>query len=182
MTLSAVRLDADRIVLRALRDADRDRFIELRTDPEVNAHIGGPTPRQAVEQRLADIGGLSNATVPGVYAIADRVTDTFLGTVQLTRLPLAEPGHITPAGEELGIGYLLHRSAWGAGFAFEATSALLRSAAAELPDEPVLLITQSANVRSLSLARRLGFRAVSTFEAYDAEQTLSVAALHSFKA
>ncbi|WP_281216021.1 hypothetical protein [Nocardia xishanensis] len=39
-----------------------------------------------------------------------------------------------------------------------------------------------ANKRSLGLAARLGFRPVSTFEWFDAEQTLCLSSLHSFKA
>jgi RimJ/RimL family protein N-acetyltransferase len=46
----------------------------------------------------------------------------------------------------------------------------------------VILVTQTANTRSLRLAVRLGFQPVSTFEEYDAEQTLALASLHSFKA
>jgi RimJ/RimL family protein N-acetyltransferase len=42
------------------------------------------------------------------------------------------------------------------------------------------VVTQAANERSLKLATRLGFQRRGTFEAYDAEQTLAVAALHSF--
>ncbi|MFF7487689.1 hypothetical protein ACH4MW_14065 [Streptomyces luteogriseus] len=40
----------------------------------------------------------------------------------------------------------------------------------------------SAGTCSLDLAARLGFRRVSTFEAYDAEQTLAVTDLHAFLA
>jgi len=69
---------------------------------------------------------------------------------------------------------------WGAGYAFEAAAAILRAGAAELADQPVILITQSANTRSRRLADRLGFRFVRTFHAYDAEQTLSAADLHTF--
>lgn len=179
-SLTAVKIVADRVVLRAPRDADRERLIELRTDPDVGAYIGGHSTREAVERRIEEIGGLSNSALPGVYIVADRATDTLLGTVQLTRLPLEQPGHLTEAGDELGLGYTLHRDAWGAGYAFEATTAILRAAAAELADEPVLLITQSANTRSRRLADRLGFQLVKTFHAYDAEQTLSAADLHTF--
>lgn len=59
---------------------------------------------------------------------------------------------------------------------------MLRAAADELPDQPVLIATQTANKRSLRLAARLGFQPVSTFEWFDAGQTLCRAALHSFKA
>ncbi|MGY0235420.1 GNAT family N-acetyltransferase [Longispora urticae] len=83
---------------------------------------------------------------------------------------------------KLELGYLLRRDAWGAGLAYEASAAALRAAAAELPDQPVILVTQSANARSLRLAARLGFQPVGTFEQFDAEQTLGrLASLHSFQ-
>jgi RimJ/RimL family protein N-acetyltransferase len=181
-TLSAVRIEADRIVLRKSLDADRDRVIELRTDPEVGAHIGGPSPREAVERRIDEVGMTNLTNIPGLFVVADKATDAFLGTVQLLRVAADEPGHLTEGAEELELGYLLHRDAWGAGFAFEAANAVLRAPAAELPDQPVILRTRTANERSLRLAARLGFRPVRTFEWFDAEQTLCVADLHSFHA
>jgi len=181
-TLSAVRIEADRILLRESREADRERLIELRTDPEVGAHIGGHRRREDVERRVDGVGMDKLTEAPGLYVIADKATDVLLGTVQLMRAAADEPGHLTEGAEELELGYLLHRDAWGAGYAFEAATAVLRAAAAELPDQPVILRTQSANTRSLRLAARLGFQPVSTFEAFDAEQTLSTADLHSFKA
>ncbi|MBB5890491.1 GNAT family N-acetyltransferase [Kutzneria kofuensis] len=181
-TLSAVRIAADRVVLRESRESDRDRLIELRTDPEVGAHIGGPNPREAVERRIDEIGMAGLTDAPGVFVIADRATDAFIGTVQLTAVDADQPGHLADNTEELELGYLLHRDAWGAGLAFEAATAVLRAAAAELPDQPVILRTQTANTRSQRLAARLGFQPVRTFEWFDAEQTLFAADLHSFKA
>jgi RimJ/RimL family protein N-acetyltransferase len=170
----------DRILLRESREADRERLIELRTDPEVGAHIGGHRQREDVERRIDEVGMDKLTEAPGLYAIADKATDVFLGTVQLMRAAADEPGHLAEGAEELELGYVLHRNAWGAGYAFEAATAVLRAAAAELPDQPVVVRTQSANARSLRLAARLGFRAVSTYVAYDAEQTLLVADLYCF--
>lgn len=89
---------------------------------------------------------------------------------------------MNPDGEELELSYVLRREAWGAGLAFEAATALVRDAAAELPDQAVLIVTQTGNERSRRLANRLGFAEVGTFEQFDAEQTLAVARLHSFQA
>ncbi|WP_225731330.1 MULTISPECIES: GNAT family N-acetyltransferase [unclassified Nocardia] len=180
--LSAVRIATDRTLLRKARDTDRERLIQLRTDPEVWAHLGGPRPRQDVEQRLDAIGGTANATAaPGAFVIADNATDDLIGTLELKRRPANQPGHIAEDGGELEMGYLMRRDAWGAGLAFEAATAALRAAANELSDEPVLIVTRTTNKRSLKLAGRLGFRPVGTFEWFDAEQTLCVAMLHSFK-
>lgn len=179
--LSAVRIEAERVVLRKARDADRDRLVELHTDPQVWAYLGGPRSREAFERRLDEIGGAGRTTrAPGAFVVADKATDELLGTVVLKRRAADLPGHVTEVGEELELGYLMRRDVWGAGLAFEAATAALRAAADELADEPVILLTQSANERSLRLALRLGFRPVGTFEWYDAEQTLAVAGLRSF--
>ncbi|WP_327141084.1 GNAT family N-acetyltransferase [Nocardia sp. NBC_01327] len=182
-TLSVDRIAAERVLLRKAQNTDRDRLIELRTDPQVGAYIGGPLPRQRVEQYLDEIGGAANATAtPGTFIIADKATDDLLGTFELKRRPADWPGHVTDTGEELELGYLMRPDAWGAGLACEAATAVLCVAAEELQDQPVLISTQTANERSLRLAIRLGFQPVGTFEWFDAEQTLCLANLHSFKA
>ncbi len=41
-TLSATAIESDRVVLRKARDADREGIVEVLTDPEVRAYLGGP--------------------------------------------------------------------------------------------------------------------------------------------
>ncbi|WP_199827615.1 GNAT family N-acetyltransferase [Streptomyces specialis] len=179
-TLSATEITTDRLRLRKARDADIDGLIELQTDPRVRAHLGGPRPRGLVERYFDADGIRAIADKPGTYVIADRETDRFIGTLVLGRRSADLPGHVTGEGGELELTYLLRHGSWGAGLATEAATAALRAAAAELPDQPVLVVTQTANERSLALATRLGFRRVSTFTSHDAEQTLAVATLHAF--
>lgn len=180
--LSATEITSDRLRLRKAHDADRDGLIELQTDPQVRLHLGGPRPRNAVEEYLDAIGIANTTDKPGTFVIADKVTDRLIGTLVLGRRAADLPGHVTKEGWELELTYLLRRDAWGAGLAFEAATAALRAAAAELPDQPVLVVTRTANERSLRLVARLGFQHVNTFEAHDAEQTLATADLHSFRA
>ncbi|MFD7262320.1 GNAT family N-acetyltransferase [Streptomyces sp. NPDC059874] len=181
-TLSATEITTDRLRLRKAHDADIDGLIELQTDPHVRAHLGGPRPRAVVEQYF-DANGISAiAGKPGTYVIADKETDRFIGTLVLDRRSADLPGHVTKEGSELELTYLLRHGSWGARLASEAATAILRAAADELPDQPVLVVTQTANERSLRLATRLGFRRMGTFQAYEAEQTLAVADLHSFQA
>jgi RimJ/RimL family protein N-acetyltransferase len=124
----------------------------------------------------------NTTALPGSFVVADGQTDRLVGSLGLSRRPADRPGHVTPEGEELELSYVLRRSAWGDGLAFEAATAALRAAAKELPDQPVLVVTQTANHRSRKLASRLGFTEVDTFRAHDAQQTLAVASLHSFRA
>ncbi|MFJ8948353.1 GNAT family N-acetyltransferase [Streptomyces sp. NPDC102395] len=181
-TLSASEITTDRLRLRKAHDADIDGLIEFQTDPQVRAHLGGPRPRSVVEQYFDANGTTAIAGKPGTYVIAHKKTDRFIGTLVLDCRSADLPGHVTKEGGELELTYLLRRGSWGAGLAFEAATAVLQAAAAELPDQPVLVVTQTANERSLKLATRLGFQHMGTFEAHGAEQTLAVADLHSFKA
>ncbi|GAA4928402.1 GNAT family N-acetyltransferase [Nonomuraea thailandensis] len=178
--MSATEVRSERLLLRRAHAADREAIVELMTDPEVQAHLGGPRPRGDVEKQF-DTVMATGAPRPGNFVIADGATDRLLGTLMLGRRARDLPGHVTEDGEELELGYVLRRGAWGAGYAFEAATAALRAAAGELPDQPVVLVTQTANERSLALAARLGFRPVGTFEEWGAEQTLCAADLSAFR-
>ena len=125
----------------------------------VRTHLGGPRPRSVVQQYFDAYGTTAIAGKPGTYVIADEKTDRCIGTLVLDRRSPDLPGHINKGGGELELTYLLRRGSWGAGLAFEAATAVLRAAAAELPDQPVLVVFQTANERSLKLATRLGFAA-----------------------
>ncbi|MEV5708647.1 GNAT family N-acetyltransferase [Actinoallomurus sp. NPDC052274] len=181
-TLSATEVTSDRLVLRKARDADREGLIEIFTDPEVRAYLGGPMPRGEMEKFLDAFGTANTTSEPGSFIIADNSTHRLIGILGLGRRSADRPGHLTEDGEELELSYVLRRGAWGAGLAFEAAAAALRAAADELPDQPVLVVTQTANERALKLAARLGFQPVDTFEQFGAEQTLSTVRLHTFKA
>jgi RimJ/RimL family protein N-acetyltransferase len=180
-TLTALFIDAGDVVLRKAHEHDREPLIEHVTDPDVRAHLGGPRSRHTAARHLDEAGVAAVTDAPGSFVIADKVTDAFLGTVSLTRRGVHHQRHVPPLGEELELSYTLDRPAWGRGLAYRAAVAVLRTAAAELPDEPVIVVTQTANVRSLNLARRLGFVPASTFTEFGAEQTLAVTNLHTHR-
>jgi RimJ/RimL family protein N-acetyltransferase len=180
-TLSAAVIESDRVVLRKARDADREGIVEEMADPDVRAYLGGPRPREGVD-RFLDTAVATGATAEaGSYVIADGQTGRFVGILGLARRAADRPGHVTGEGAELELSCVLRRGAWGAGLAFEAAAAALRAAAGELPDQPVLVVTQSANDRSRRLAGRLGFQEIGQFEEFGARQVLAVASLGSFR-
>jgi RimJ/RimL family protein N-acetyltransferase len=181
-TLSATVIESDRLVLRKARDTDREGIVEVLTDPEVRAYLGGPRPREGVERFLDQAGTASTTAAAGSYVIADRQADRFAGILGLGRRAADRPGHATREGGELELSYVLRRGAWGTGLAFGAATAVLRAAAGELSDQPVLVVTQTANQRARRLAGRLSFQEIGTFEEHGAQQTLAVASLGSFRA
>ncbi|MFE3947336.1 GNAT family N-acetyltransferase [Streptomyces sp. NPDC059118] len=84
-------------------------------------------------------------------------------------------GHRRPAAAgKVDLGYLFLPRAWGSGYAAEACAAALGWLAGELPGEPVVLTTQTANIGSKRLAGKLGFTEVERFEAWGAEQWLGM--------
>ena len=103
---------------------------------------------------------------PGLFIVD--LDGAMIGQIILRRAT----GHGPPAAAgEAELGYLFLPEAWGFGYAAEACAAALGWFAGELPGEPVVLFTQTANARSMRLAAKLGFTEVERFEAYGADQT-----------
>jgi RimJ/RimL family protein N-acetyltransferase len=92
-----------------------------------------------------------------------------VGTVQLDPHAPELPGDRREVGGT-ELGYLFLPEVWGHGYATEACVAALDWFAGALPGEPVVLYTQTANLRSMRLAAKLGFTEVERFEAWGAEQ------------
>ncbi|MFJ6995022.1 GNAT family N-acetyltransferase [Streptomyces sp. NPDC003090] len=149
-----------RLVLRAPEARDRAALIDLLASPEVGAYLGGPQPREELERAMPEIPSRR----PGVFTVAR--DGAMIGRITLAR----DTGHLPRAAGRAELGYLFLPEAWGYGYAAEACAAALDWFAAALPGEPVVLATQTANLRSMRLAARLGFTEVERFEAYGAEQ------------
>ncbi|MEU6486711.1 GNAT family N-acetyltransferase [Streptomyces sp. NPDC046887] len=155
----------ERLVLRAPEVRDRAAFIELLTSPEVHTYLGGPRPLDEVERAMPG----APERWPGSFVV-DR-EGAMIGQILLRRAT----EHRRPAAVGMvDLGYLLLPRAWGHGYAAEACAAALDWLAAALPDEPVVLATQTANARSMRLAAKLGFTEVERFQAWGAEQWLGL--------
>ncbi|MFE7130979.1 GNAT family N-acetyltransferase [Streptomyces sp. NPDC057638] len=149
-----------RLVLRAPEARDRAAFIDLRASPEVSAYLGGPQPREELERTTP----AAPEPHPGCFAVT--LDGSMIGQITLYK----ETGFLPQAAGRAELGYLFLPRAWGHGYAAEACAAALDWFADALPGEAVVLATQTANLRSMRLAARLGFTEVERFEAYDAEQ------------
>jgi RimJ/RimL family protein N-acetyltransferase len=90
---------------------------------------------------------------------------------EMPEVPGRQPGSFVVALEGAMIGQILLF-----GYAAEACAAALDWLEDVLPGEPVVLATQTANVRSMRLAAKLGFTEVERFRAWDADQWLGLRA------
>ncbi|MGY5055211.1 GNAT family N-acetyltransferase [Streptomyces sp. 900105755] len=158
-----------RLVLREAEARDRAAVIEINASPEVGAYVGGPRPRAELERVVPEVPGRR----PGWFVV--ELDGAMIGTVQLEPHAPEAPGseHRRAAGRT-DLGYLFLPEAWGHGYAFEACAAALDWFSGVRPGEPVVLYTQTANVRSMRLAAKLGFTELERFEAYGAEQWFGV--------
>jgi len=160
-------LTTERLVLRKPEASDRSGLIELLCSEDVRRFLGGPRPREAVEA-MPEVP----ADHPGVFAVER--DGCFVGAVTIDRRDPDRLGHLDAAGGELEVSYAFLPAYWGQGLAFEAVEAALEWARNRFPEEPVLLVTQVANARSMALAARLGFTEHARFVEHGAEQWLGV--------
>ena len=151
----------ERLVLREPEARDRATFIELLASPEVGTYLGGPRPRDELERETPG----TPEQPPGLFTV--ELNGAVIGQVILRRaMGLSVPSAVGKAE----LGYMFLPEAWGFGYAAEACAAALDWLAGELPAEPVVLFTQTANARSMRLAAKLGFTEAGRFEAWGAEQ------------
>lgn len=158
----------ERSTLRPVQAGDRAGIIELQSSPDVRRYLGGPRPRDELEQSTPE----RPASYPGVFAVD--VGGEFVGLVILNRRSADLPGHVRSEGGELEVSYLFLPQHWGHGYATEAVQAALQWARDNLADTDVILITQVANERSRRVADRLGFIEADRFTQYDALQWVGV--------
>ncbi|MFG3529930.1 GNAT family N-acetyltransferase [Streptomyces sp. NPDC047917] len=157
-------IKTERLVLREAEARDRAAAIELLASPEVGTYLGGPQPRDELERAMP--GAPSRR--PGRFMVD--LDGAMIGQITLYR----ETGHLRQAAGRTELGYLFLPEVWGRGYAAEACGAALDWFADASPGEPVVLATQTANVRSMRLAAKLGFTEVERYEAYGAEQWFGI--------
>jgi len=144
-------LRTDRLVLRDWRLDDRERFAELNADTRVMEHFPSRLDR-AESDALADrIAAELARDGFGLWAVARRDDDRFLGFTGLVAVPFATP--FTPAVE---VGWRFAVDAWGHGYATEAARAAVRYAFEELVLDELVSMTSPSNVRSQRVMERLG--------------------------
>lgn len=158
----------ERLLLRPTKGGDRPGYIELLCSEDVRRYLGGPRARDAVEAAVPEVPGV----YPGLFAVD--FDGRFVGAVTIERRDGNRVGHLKGSSDELEVSYAFLPDSWGRGLAAEAVAAVLDWAWNCFPDEPVILCTQVANVRSMALATRLGFSETETFEEHGAKQWLGV--------
>ena len=155
-----VFLETERLILRPFTRDDVDLLVELDSDPEVMWYInrGRPTSRKEIENiilpRFLEYYELFDGY--GTWATIEKSTGQFIGWVSL------RPKDGDPP-DEPELGYRLRKSAWGQGYATEASRALIDKAFGELGARRVYAESMAVNTPSRRVMERVGLRYVRTF-------------------
>jgi RimJ/RimL family protein N-acetyltransferase len=159
----AERLVTERLVLRSWRLDDANAALGIYGDAEVARWLSPamdrapdePAMRLLLQQWVAEDARM---TPPAArWAIESRDGGRLLGGAILLPLP---PGDV-----DLEMGWQLHPSAWGRGYATEAGRAIARWAFSQGIDE-VLAVVRPANRRAEATVRRIGMEWVGETEKY----------------
>jgi RimJ/RimL family protein N-acetyltransferase len=146
-------IETERLLLRSWREADREAFVGMVTDPEVGVWLGGARTR---EQALADFDRMRafwSEHGYGQLAAVRKADERLVGRVGVRRQP---PEWKHPMMGEVEIGWMLARGAWGHGYATEAAAAVLPWGFKTLATPTIYSWTAATNHRSEAIMRRIG--------------------------
>jgi RimJ/RimL family protein N-acetyltransferase len=155
-----VYLDTERLALRRLTVDDVDNLVALDGDPAVMRYLSGgpPTPRDIIERDILPRFLSDYECFPGfgVWAAIEKSTGDFLGWLSL------RPSDGDRVAEAT-LGYRLHKSAWGQGYATEGSRALICKGFAELGVRRVVATTYQDNLASRRVMEKLGMTHVRSY-------------------
>lgn len=145
-SFSIPELTTDRLILRAPSLADLPRVTAFYAS-ERSHIIGGPLDARGAHRAMMAIFGNWALRGHGLWYIADRASDAFLGWTGV---------NYGPGWQEPELGWTVMEEAEGKGIAFEAASAARRHAAAHLGQDGLISYIAPHNTGSAALAARLG--------------------------
>jgi ribosomal-protein-alanine N-acetyltransferase len=146
-----VVLETSRLSLRVPGEEDADFMLELFSDPNVNRFLLSSTPysREIILEGIARSQACHAANKFSRWILQLKSTQELVGHAGL----LVKEIESVP---EIELGYALRPSAWGQGYAFEATVASLDYAFGKLGRDRVVAIIHPENRASIRVAERIG--------------------------
>ncbi|NIK55838.1 GNAT family N-acetyltransferase [Kribbella shirazensis] len=161
MTLT---LETDRLLIRDWKEDDADAALEIFGSADVAPWLSPAIDKvpDTASMRLilqAWIEAQPNFVVPaGRWAIERKSDGELVGALLIRLLP--------PYEEDLEIGWQLRPSAWGHGYATEASRGLMRWAFSGGEVDELFAVARPHNKRAIATAKRLGMEWVGETDKY----------------
>lgn len=149
-------LETPRLVMRGQQVSDLEAFVAIWGDPDVTRLIGGkPASREETWNRLLRNIGHWEEMGFGAWMVCEKETGRLVGDVGFGNFQRAlEP----PFGDTPEIGWVMSSAAQGKGYASEAIAAALAWGDAKFDSRRTVCIIDPANVPSLRVAEKAGFK------------------------
>lgn len=144
-------LRTQRLLLRPWRDADREPFALLNSDPVVMQHYPAPLSRAESDATVDRILDHFTRHRFGMWAVEIPGVSDFVGFVGI--MVPTWSAHFTPCVE---IGWRLAHAHWGQGYATEAAVRCLQFGFDDLRLDEIVALTTPGNMRSRAVMERLG--------------------------
>lgn len=160
-----MKLETERLILRALEEADFERMFLMDSDPEVMKYIGVPPLTDINESKevIQMIRKQYEENGVGRLAVVEKESGLVVGWSGLKLLTKAVNGY----QNVLELGYRFVPESWGKGYATESGIASLNYGFHELNAEVIYAYAHSEHEASNHILRKLGFQKTSEFEEPD---------------
>ena len=159
-----LKLETDRLLIRDWEEDDADAALEIFGSADVAPWLSPAIDKvpDAATMRLilqSWIEAQPNFVLPaGRWAVARRDDGEVVGALVIRLLP--------PYEEDLEIGWQLRPSAWGNGYATEASRGLMSWAFKEGDVDELFAVARPNNKRAIATAQRLGMQWVGETDKY----------------
>ena len=171
---------SERLTFTPYTPDDLDLSLALFTDPAVLRYAGEVMSEQHIRSNMSSWSRRGGNGGIGIWTVSDRQTGEKYGSAALLPMPVEEdetdfsllvPGEMPQC--DIEIGYFLKRSAWGFGYATEASRRLLRFAFEETPLEEVVATFHKENLASRNVLLKSGFTDRGTMRCYGKDDGLN---------
>jgi len=147
LQLDIPRLETARLILRAYRPEDFDFYAGLTGDEEVMRYIAPANTRPLAFRAFCATFGHWIVRGHGMWVLEEKSTGRLLGHAGLPHWE---------GSQGMEVGYALHPSAWGQGYALEAASRVLQYAHDTMGARGVISVIHPDNAPSIRVAERMG--------------------------